>query len=513
MSSMSSLKELRDVRIEKLNTLRNMGVNPYPAKSDKDTENGKILNKYDEFEGREVVVAGRAVSIRSHGKLTFIDIDDHTGKLQLYIKEQNMGKPDYSQSELGYEDLGFLDEGDFVEGRGKVTKTQRGEISVEAESIRILTKSLRPRPDKLEGLKDRETRMRRRYLDTSVNEDVYKRFVRRAKFWSAHREFFAEKGFLEMNIPVLEHIPGGADATPFVTHMESIDQDFYLRISQELYLKRFVGGGYSRVFEIGPRFRNEGLSDEHLPEHMAMEFYWAYADWREGMEFIKDLFSFVIGEVYGDKKKFSIRGFDVDFSGDWEELDFAKLMKDKFDLDVYNTSVDEVNDLLAQNKIRVEAGGNIARGIDYLWKSIRTQIAGPVFLVNHPKFLSPLSKSSAENPKITERFQPIIAGSELGNGWSELNDPLDQLERFREQQDMRERGDKEAQWLDIDYVEMLEYGMPPTFGYGHSERVFWYLEDVPAREGVPFPQLKFELDDATKELYGLEDKDFEEADD
>jgi len=488
--------------MEKLKKLREMGIDPFPAKSSRNTKNIAVAERFEELEGKEVTVAGRAVAVREHGKLAFIDIKDNTGKVQLYIKEQNLQNPNYKYSELGFSDLYLLDSGDFVEGTGTVTKTQRGEISVEINKLRILTKTLRPLPDKWDGLKDREIRMRRRYLDTNINEDIYQRFIRRAKFWEAHREFFKHRGFLEINIPVLEMVPGGADATPFVTHMDAINQDFYLRISQELYLKRLIGGGYQKVFEIGPRFRNEGLSDEHLPEHMAMEFYWAYADWEEGMDFIKQLFDYVLDNVY-KRKNFTIRGFEVDFSKDWEVIDFAKIMNKHYGIDVYSVKLQDVKKLLKEHNLKSDFDINLHRGIDYLWKNVRKTVGGPAFLINHPKYISPLSKSKVENPAVTERFQPIIAGSELGNGWSEINDPIDQLERFKEQQYLRDQGDQEAQWLDIDYVEMLEYGMPPTFGYGHSERVFWFLEDVTAREGVPFPQLKHELDPVTKEIYGL----------
>ena len=488
--------------MEKLKKLREMGIDPFPAKSSRNTENIAVAERFEELGGKEVTVAGRAVAVREHGKLAFIDIKDNTGKVQLYIKEQNLQNPNYKYSELGFSDLYLLDSGDFVEGTGTVTKTQRGEISVEINKLRILTKTLRPLPDKWDGLKDREIRMRRRYLDTNINEDIYQRFIRRAKFWEAHREFFKHRGFLEINIPVLEMVPGGADATPFVTHMDAINQDFYLRISQELYLKRLIGGGYQKVFEIGPRFRNEGLSDEHLPEHMAMEFYWAYADWEEGMDFIKQLFDYVLDNVY-KRKNFTIRGFEVDFSKDWEVIDFAKIMNKHYGIDVYSVKLQDVKKLLKEHNLKSDFDINLHRGIDYLWKNVRKTVGGPAFLINHPKYISPLSKSKVENPAVTERFQPIIAGSELGNGWSEINDPIDQLERFKEQQYLRDQGDQEAQWLDIDYVEMLEYGMPPTFGYGHSERVFWFLEDVTAREGVPFPQLKHELDPVTKEIYGL----------
>lgn len=481
--SSSRLAEIRQNRIAKLEQLKKLGIDPYPAKSLRDTQIEDILADYPGYHNKRVVVAGRILAIRTHGQISFLDLKDSSGKIQVLLKEEPM--------------LNLLDSADFVEVAGNVMKTQSGEVTVESASLRLLAKSLRPLPDKWDGLKDKETRLRRRYLDTNINPDVYARFLRRSKFWAAHRDFFAARGFTEINIPVLEHIPGGGDANPFVTHMDAIDQDFYLRISQELYLKRLIGGGYERVYEIGPRFRNEGLSDEHLPEHIAMEFYWAYADWQDGMQMIKDLFAHVIKSVYGDKTLFKIRGFDVDFSKDWEIIDFGQLFKDKFGIDVYTAKLEDVRHFI---KIPVP---NLPRAIDILWKEVRKDIAGPAFLINHPKYLSPLQKPSPDNPNIVERFQPIIAGSELGNGWSEVNDALDQLDRFQKQQAMRDAGDKEAQWLDIDYVEMLEYGMPPTFGYGHSERVFWFLEDVTAREGVPFPQLRFELEETTKEIYGL----------
>ncbi len=497
---MATLKELREIHLQKLNRLKELGIDPFPARVKKDFENAHVTSNFEEFEGKTISLAGRIVSYREHGGLVFIDIKDQSGKIQVYVKKETLKPTNAKQQTLGFEDLSLLDVGDYIEVTGEITKTKAGEISIMPGGLRILSKTLRPLP---EELNNKETRMRRRYVDTKVNEDVFDRFVRRAKFWEAHRKFLNSKGFLEINIPVLENIPGGADATPFVTHMDAIDQDFFLRISQELYLKRLVGGGYEKVYEIGPRFRNEGLSDEHLPEHIAMEFYWAYASWEEGMKLIQDLFNYILDEVYEGKRKFSIRGFDVDFTGDWEVIDFAEVMKEKYKIDVHSTTVDEVAKICKQNGIEDDFAQNLHRGIDNLWKNLRREIAGPAFLVNHPKYLSPLAKAKAHEPHVTERFQPIIAGSELGNGWSEINDPVDQLERFKEQQNLRDAGDDEAQWLDIDYVEMLEYGMPPTFGYGHSERVFWFLEDVSAREGVPFPQLKHVVDDTTLEIYNL----------
>ena len=499
----SRFEKIRDERIEKLSKLREIGIDPYPAESQKDYSNGEVVKNFDKFEGRQVTLAGRIMSFREHGKIAFADLKDQTGKIQLFIKKDVLEKTNKENQTLGFEKLNLLDVGDFVQAHGEVSRTMRGEISLVVSELKIITKTIRPLPEKWEGLKDKETKLRRRYVDLAVNEEVFQRFLRRSKFWEAHRDFFKEHGFSEINIPVLEHVPGGGDATPFVTHMDSIDEDFYLRISHELYLKRLVGGGYEKVFEIGPRFRNEGLSDEHLPEHMAMEFYWAYADWKKGMEFVKTLFNYVIEKVYDNKKVFEIRGFTVDFSKGWETIDFGEIFKKEYGIDVYNVTLEEVQKLLKEHNIERDFKLNIPRGVDALWKQLRKKIAGPAFLINHPKFISPLQKPSLEISQMVERFQPIIAGTELGNGWSEVNDPLDQFDRFSEQQKLREQGDKEAQWLDIDYVEMLEYGMPPTFGYGHSERVFWFLEDVPAREGVPFPQLKRHISERTRRIYKL----------
>lgn len=499
---MSTLSELRQIRIEKLEKLKELGIPPYPPTSYKSNPNIFFHENFEKNEGKEVVASGRITSVRKHGKLAFIDLKDASGKIQLYIKEDALLNPDHKKGQLGFDELGLLDSGDFAEGKGVLTKTQRGEISIEVSSVRILTKSLRPLPDVWDGLKDKETRLRRRYIDTNINPDVYQRFIRRSKFWEAHRDFFKERGFMEMNIPVLETTPGGADANPFVTHMDVLDQNFYLRISQELYLKRLIGGGYEKIYEIGPRFRNEGISDEHLPEHIAMEFYWAYADWNDGMRFITDLFRYITDKVY-NTQKFQIRGFDVDFSDKWEIIDYSKIFKEKFNLDIFDTDLKEVKKVLDKQHLKIDGELNFQRSIDGLWKHLRKDIKGPAFVVNEPKFLSPLAKANPENPEYAMRFHPIVAGGELGNGFSELNDPIDQFERFSEQQKLRDRGDSEAQFMDIDFVEMLEYGMPPTLGYGHSERVFWFLENVTAREGVPFPQLRHEIDSVTKQIYNL----------
>jgi lysyl-tRNA synthetase class 2 len=497
---MATLKELRDERLRKLQDLKNLGINPYPSDSKRTHMAGDVAGHYEQFKDKTVTVAGRIISIRKFGKIAFIVLKDASGEIQLFVKDGVLGKLDAPKGFIGLNELSLLDSGDFIQASGVVIKTQTGEISIETTNIRILVKSLRPLPTKQEGFKNKEERLRRRYIDTNINKDVYDRFLRRSVFWQATRDFLNKNGFVEINIPVLEHTTGGADANPFITRMDALGQDFYLRISQELPLKRLLGGGYEKVYDIGPRFRNENYSDEHLPEHIAMEWYWAYADWRDGMKFMTEMYRYVIEKTFGTLQ-FKKGTSTIDFSKEWEEIDYATIIKEKYNIDVFDCTIAEVKAALKKHKLEVEKSDNIARGIDKLWKNIRKTITGPVWLINTPKFISPLSKTNEGNDKTVQRFQPVIAGSELGNGFSELNDPIDQLNRFVEQQSMRDAGDEEAMMLDIDFVEMLEYGMPPACGWGWSERVFWALEGVSAREGVPFPQMRHEIDDITKTIY------------
>lgn len=500
---MATLKELRDERLRKIEDLKKLGINPYPAKASRTHKNFDITNNFSELEGKTVTVVGRIRGIRKFGKIAFVVTKDNSGELQLFLKNDVLQPLDAEASQLGIDQISLLDSGDFIEAVGKIIKTQTGEVSVEVTKLRLLTKSLRPMPTDQDGFSNKEERLRRRYIDTNVNKNVYDRYVRRSKFWQATRDFLNQNSFLEINIPVLEHTTGGADANPFVTHMDALDQDFYLRISHELPLKRLLGGGYEKVYDIGPRFRNENYSDEHLPEHIAMEWYAAYWDWQDGMKFMTDMYKFVLEKTFGTLQ-FKLGNFDIDLSKEWEQWDYQQVIKDKYRIDVFNCSLEEVKKTLVENKLEVEKSENISRGIDKLWKNIRKDVAGPIWLVNAPKFISPLSKTNPNNPNTVQRFQPVIAGSELGNGFSELNDPVDQLSRFVEQQQMRDSGDEEAMMLDIDFVEMLEYGMPPACGWGYSERVFWVFEGVSAREGVPFPQLKSEIDEVTKSIYGPE---------
>ncbi len=495
---MATLQDYRDERLRKLTALRELGIDPYPAHTERTHDCATVVAQYDELAGQEVTVAGRVVSIRSFGKLAFIKLQDASGEVQLYLQRDTMAELDAPRGILGMKQLKLLDTGDFVEATGTVLRTKTGEISVGVRELRLLAKALRPLPEKLEN---KEERFRRRYVDMNVNPAVRQRFYRRSTFWQATRDYLNQHGFTEVNVPVLEHTTGGADANPFVTHMDALDgQQFYLRISHELPLKRLLGAGFEKVYDIGPRFRNENYSDEHLPEHIAMEWYAAYWDWQRGMRFMEDMYKYVLERTFGTLQ-FTLGEFEVDMSGQWQVWDYAEVIHKHYHIDVYNTTIEEVAAKLKEHGLEVEKTDSIPRGIDKLWKNIRKTVAGPVWLVNTPKFISPLSKTNPDNPQTVERFQPVIAGSELGNGFSELNDPIDQLNRFVEQQQMRDAGDEEAMMLDIDFVEMLEYGMPPACGWGFSERVFWIFEGVTAREGVPFPQLKSDIDETTRAVY------------
>lgn len=499
---MSRLQEMRNQRLEKLQRLREMGFDPYPAESHRTHTNVQVVDGFDQFEGQTVTLAGRLLTLRDHSKLMFGDLYDSTGKIQLYIRQDSMGETNAQQQILGFTDLNLLDTGDIIQATGTVTKTQRGEISLQVTQIKLLTKALRPLPDKWDGLQDPEIKFRRRYLDLTINPERRQMFERKAKFWRANREFMAQKGFIEVETPVLEHVTGGADARPFTTHMNALDQDFFLRISTELYQKRLIGGGFEKIFTIGPNFRNEGLSDEHLPEYYQIEWYWAFADYRDNMALVEEMFKYLAKEVWG-KTEFEKNGLTFNVDQKWAEISYPDIIQDRLGIDIFTDSDEKMQAKIKELGIKLPGLVNRQRLIDNLWKSIRKTLPGPAFLVNEPKFMSPLAKSKVDNPELTQRFHIIIAGSELGNGYSELNDPLDQLARFQDQQAAREAGDDEAQMLDIDFVEMLEYGMPPTSGYGMSERVFWFLEGVTAREGTLFPTLRHKVEDVTREIYGL----------
>lgn len=497
---MANLKELRSERLRKLDYLKKLGVNPYPAKSERSDKNTEIIKNFSKLEGKQATVVGRIVRIRDIGKLVFIVIKDDSGEVQLFLKDGQVDKADHANSELNFADISLIDPGDFVEAHGEVIKTKTGEVSISVKKLRLLTKSLRPMPTKESGFTNKEERLRRRYIDTNVNKDVHDRFVRRSKFWRATRDFLLKEGYLEINTPVLEHTTGGADANPFTTHMDALDQDFYLRISHELPLKRLIGGGYEKIFDIGPRFRNENYSDEHLPEHIAFESYTAYQDYEEAMDLYERMMKYVAKETWGTLN-FKVGNFEVNLSKKWPRIEYADIMKEKFNVDVFNPDLEQLKSILKENKVKLDGDVNTSRAMDSVWKIIRRESAGPFWMIHEPVEISPLAKQDPKDPRVTQRFHPVLAGTEMGNGYGELNDPIDQLDRFLEQQALLDAGDDEAQMLDIDFVEMLEYGMPPATGWSYSERFFWVLEGVSAREGVPFPQLRNEIDQVTRSIY------------
>lgn len=488
---MTTLADYRDERLRKLTEIKNRGIDPYPAKSYRDTKIANILDNFDTVNGQNATIAGRITAIRSFGKLAFVKIRDYTGEIQIFMKQDEP-----REGVFGVKEIKLLDTGDFVEASGLIGRSQTGEISLFSNYLRLLTKALRPLPGR-DGFTNKEERYRRRYVDMNVNLEVRERMVRRSKFWQATRDFMNSHGFIEINTPVLEHTTGGADANPFVTHMDALDEDFYLRISQELPLKRLLGAGFEKVYDIGPRFRNEGVDDEHLPEHIAFESYAAYENYEDGMELYEEMIKYVAKETWGTLQ-FNVGGFEINLDQKWPRISYADLLREKFDVDVFNPDVEQLKRILREHSDasdrqaleKMMETASAGRLIDNVWKIIRKTSAGPYWLIEEPLSLSPLAKVVPDHPEVTQRFHPVIAGTEMGNGYSELNDPIDQLQRFEEQQAMRDSGDSEAQMLDMDFVEMLEYGMPPACGWGNSERNFWLLEGVSGREGVPFPIIK-----------------------
>ncbi len=498
---MATLKDYRDERVRKLTELKQLGVDPFPAGAHRTHNAGDVVMQFETLQGQTATVAGRIQSIRKFGKLAFIVIKDFSGQIQLFIRAGQITELDAANGFLGLAQLPLLDTGDFIEATGEVIRTQTNEISISVRTLRLLTKALRPMPTELIN---KEERFRRRYIDINVNQDVRDRFVRRSNFWQATRSFLIDNGFLEINIPVLENTAGGADANPFVTHMDALDQDFYLRISHELPLKRLLVAGYEKVFDIGARFRNENYSDEHLPEHIAMEWYWAYADWEKGMDLTEQMIRSIVDKTWGTRQFTLADGQTIDFGADsvhFPRISFVQVLKDQYSIDVFESSIDDIAAKLKENGLEVEKQDNRQRSLDKLWKKYRKTLGGPAFLIDMPTFMQPLAKVQPDNPLLTEQFNLVFGGSEMCKAFSELNDPIDQYNRFLEQEKMRKAGDDEAQMMDIDYVEALEYAMPPACGLGFSERIFWSLEGVTAREGVPFPHLRAETDDTTRAIY------------
>ncbi|PJE64109.1 MAG: lysine--tRNA ligase [Candidatus Ryanbacteria bacterium CG10_big_fil_rev_8_21_14_0_10_43_42] len=481
-----SLEEIRTTRLDKLDKIRKAGFNPYPARTKRTHTLTEIGGQFDVLmdEMVPVTVAGRVRAVRGHGGSTFVDIEDGTEHLQLYMKKDTL-KDAYDF----FLDVG--DEGDIIEAVGTVFLTKKEERTLQVTAWRMLAKSILPLPEKWHGLQDIEERFRKRYLDIMFNEDVRVMIQNRARFWHAMRRFMVEEGFLEVETPVLENTAGGADADPFATHHNALDMDVYLRIScGELWQKRLMVAGFPKVFEIGRIFRNEGMSAEHLQDYTQMEFYWAYADYEDGMRFVERLYKYIAKDVFGTLE-FTIGDFTIDLDVPWERYDYQAIIRHETGIDVLNTNTEEIEKKIRELGIVYNKGGmNIARGVDTLWKYCRKRVSGPGFLINVPVFLEPLAKRKEGAENLVERFQVILAGSEMGKGYSELNDPIDQRERFEEQQRMRDEGDAEAHMADYDFVEALEYGMPPTCGFGVSERLFSFLSNKSVRETQIFPLMR-----------------------
>jgi len=428
-------------------------------------------------------LAGRIMSIRGQGAIIFITLYDGTGLFQAVFKKNVLSTEGFELFNEG------VDIGDFIEVQGTFFTTQRGEKTLEAKDWRMLSKSLRPLPEKWHGLQDVEEKFRKRYLDILMDAETKELLLKKIKFWDTARNFMKEHGFLEVETPSLEVTASGADATPFKTFNEDFKLPLYLRICiGELWQKRLMAAGFPKTFEIGRAYRNEGTDANHLQEFTNLEFYWAYANYQDGMDLVEELYKKIALEVFG-KTSFETRGHKFDFSGKWERIDYRETIKKETGIDVLKTNEEELKNKLKELNVVYE-GETMERLVDTIWKYCRRKIAGPVFLMGHPKLVSPLSKSMSQDENLTERFQIIIAGSEVGNGFSELNDPLDQAERFKNQQKLIQEGDKEAMMPDMEFVEMLEYGMPPTCGFGFGEMLFAFLADKPIRETQFFPLMK-----------------------
>ena len=482
---MSSLEEIRAERLKKLQILKDKGINPYLSTVNRSHEISVLLENFSNLEtNKEIItIVGRVMVVRGQGAIMFVVMQDATGKLQAVFKE------DVIPSELFQLFKDTVDGGDFIEVTGTLFVTQRGENSVLVESWRMVTKSLLPLPDKYHGLQDEEERLRKRYLDLLGRDELREMFRRKEKFWDVIRTFMKEQGFMEVETPTLEVTTGGAEARPFATHHNDFDIDVFLRISVgELWQKRLLSAGFEKIFEIGRVYRNEGSSPNHLQEFTNLEFYQAFANYDDGMRLVENLYRTIASEVYGTTK-FTRGEHTFDLADEWIRVDYVTEIKKQTGIDLLNTNEVEIKAKLTELNVKYE-GDNIERLTDTLWKYCRKNIAGPAFLINHPKLVSPLAKEVIGNPGASQRFQPIIAGTEVGNGYSELNDPLDQKARFDLQQDLIERGDEEAMMPDFEFVEMLEHGMPPACGFGFGERLFAILEDKPIRETQLFPLMR-----------------------
>ena len=485
------LSEQESIRLEKAKKLEEMGVDPFGGCKFIPTHHSKSLKDQlsgctrEELSEKKILVsmAGRIMTKRVKGKTGFAHIQDSEGQIQIYVRNDTV-------SHLDFDIFSKSDIGDIIGVEGEVFITEAGETSVRVHKLCHITKALKPLPEKFHGITNDDLRLRHRYLDIIMNSDVKERFIKKQLFWSSMRSYLLERNFLEVETPVLEVTAGGAAAAPFQTHHKALDIDVFLRISMgELWQKKLLVAGYEKTFEIGRQFRNEGISNEHLQDYTQLEFYWAYADCHDGMNLVKDMYRKVTKAVMGSSK-FTSRGFEIDMDNEWEIYDFETVIKDHTGIGIYDTSEKEIKEKLNALKISYDPKLSFWRLVDVLWKLIRKDLAGPGFLTGQPVQLNPLPKRLKSDMRKVDQMQVILAGSEMGNGYSELNDPLDLELRFKEQRDMGESGDGEAHNHDDDFIEALKYGMPPAFGFGVSERLFSVMIDKPIRECVLFPLMK-----------------------
>lgn len=483
---MSEQLNEEQVRLERLSYLREQGINPYPNNSER---KNSIQEAKTSLEGAEVIIAGRLISKREMGKLSFSNLKDETGKLQVAFSEKELGKDDYKLF------VKFFDLGDFVEVKGNMFVTHKGEVTVLVKKFKLLSKSLLPLPEKFHGLADVEIRYRQRYLDLLANEESVRIARMRSIIVKNMRNYFDDKGFIEVETPILQSLYGGAMAKPFKTHHNALNMDLYLRIAPELYLKKLVVGGLEKVYEIGRCFRNEGIDNNHNPEFTSIEFYWAYANYADLMTLMEDLIPFLIKSV-GLPLKMEIDGQQVDFTPPYPRITMRELIKKyaKFDIEKYPNQKSLFEQAKKLNVEGVDSRSGYGKLVDEIYKTFaRPKIINPIFMIDHPVELSPLAKSKPEDPRYVERLQLVcVGGNELCNGFSELNDPLEQEKRFREQVKQHEAGDEETMPYDEDFVNALKHGLPPTAGLGMGiDRLVKLLANAPnLKEVILFPTLK-----------------------
>ncbi len=487
---MASLEELREIRIKKLESLRQAGINPYPSKSERNFLIADALADFNNLsqKSEEVVLAGRLMAMRGQGALIFADLKDGSGNIQALFKKDNFSEEDFNSV------TGFFDIGDIIEVRGILFITKRGEKTLEVKSFKILTKSLRPIPSEFYGLSDVEERYRKRYLDTLLNEDVKEKFVKRSKIITALREFYDKNGYLEVETPILQTLAGGTTAKPFETHLNALDLDLYLRIAPELYLKRLLVGGFEKVYEIGRCFRNEGMDATHNPDFTMLESYVTYQDYNDLMKMVEGLMEFLVEKIYpGQNLEMDYKGNKVSFKAPYKRVRFTDLLNEYLGIDYDKMSESELLEFAKSRGLKLDPKMHKGKIADELYKEfIRNNIIQPTFMINLPIELSPLAKKISDDQTKVERFQFLAGGMESMNGYSELKDPIDQFNRFEEQEKIRGNGDEEAQRMDVDFVEALEYGMPPAAGLGIGvERLVMMLTNSQTlRESMLFPTMK-----------------------